>query len=494
MMLAWKQMQYAPKPELQRLADFRLHEFVNNQLYPFSTFYRKLFTEHKIDPLSIRTVSDLRRVPFSSKTDLIATDANPQKSLDFVLRPDEALIRKYWGMGRKLSLLWDKIRHGPEYVEEKLGWEYRPIFLTATTGRTYQPVSFLYTHQDIDNLRVGGSRLLNIYGVKPGSRCVSLFPYAPHLAFWAVCFGAMAAGVLAVSTGGGKVMGTSGNIGFIERLKPYLIAGIPGYMYHLLRTAQAQGADMSSVRLVALGAEKVPPGLRERMHELLTSMGAKDPNIFGTYGFTEAKMAWGECPTKLGVYSGYHVYPDLEIFEIVNPETGEPVAEGEGGEIVYSSIDGRGSVVFRYRTGDFSRGGMTWEPCPHCGRTLPRISSDITRVSNVKTMQFSKIKGTLVNLNNLAFLLSDLREIEEWQVEIRKKDDDPLEMDVLVVHLALRNGVDQASFEQKLREAIVREIEVSANELHFCSLEEVLGRLGMETELKEKRIVDSRPK
>jgi phenylacetate-coenzyme A ligase PaaK-like adenylate-forming protein len=487
-------MQYAPKSELQQLRDEKLHEFVNNQLYPFSTYYRKLFQQHKLDPRKLRTAADLRHVPLSSKTDMMATDANPQKALEFVLKPDKQLINAHWPLGRKLGLLYDKIVYGEEFLEERLNLEYQPIFLTATTGRTYQPVSFLYTNHDIENLKKCGSRLLGIYGVKPGARCVSLFPYAPHLAFWAVCFGAMAAGILAVSTGGGKVMGTSGNIGFIERLKPFLIAGIPGYMYHLLRTAQAQGADMSSVKLVALGAEKVPPGLKERMYELLTSMGAKGPTIFGTYGFTEAKMAWGECPTKLGVTSGYHVYPDIEIFEIVDPESGEPVGEGEGGEIVYSSIDARGSVVFRYRTGDFARGGMTWEPCPHCGRTVPRVSSDITRVSNVKSMQFSKIKGTLVNLNNLSFLLSDLREVEEWQVEIRKKDDDPLEMDVLVLYVALKPEVDQAAFETKLSEAIVREIEVSANAIRFCTLDEILRRLGMETELKEKRIVDARPK
>lgn len=493
-MLPWKNLQHMRKAELQSLRDQRLHEFVTTQLFPFSPHYRKLFQKHRIDPNSIRTVRDLQRVPFSTKTDLIPTDENPQKSLDFVLKPDQDLIRRYWPTGKKLGLLWRKIIDGEEELKRRMGLEYRPIFLTATTGRTYQPVSFLYSAHDIDNLRDAGARLLGIFSVEAGAKAVSLFPYAPHLAFWAVCFGAMEAGILAVSTGGGKVMGTAGNIGFISRLKPSLVAGIPGYTYHLLRTAQAQGADMSSVKLLTLGAEKVPPGLKERMYELLTSMGAKEPTIFGTYGFTESKMAWGECPTPLGVSSGYHTYPDLEVFEIIDPETGEQVGEGEPGEIVYSSISGRASVVFRYRTGDYARGGMTWEPCPHCRRTVPRISSDITRVSNVRSMQFSKIKGTLVNLNNLAFLLSDLKEVEEWQVEIRKKDNDPLEMDELVLYLSIKPDVDRAPFEETLRKAILHDIEVTPNEICFLPLDEVLHRLGMETELKEKRILDSRPK
>ncbi|MBI2943892.1 MAG: AMP-binding protein [Candidatus Wallbacteria bacterium] len=490
----WQRLQHARKSELQAIRDEQLHRFVNEHLYPFSANYRKLFQKNKLDPKKLRRVSDMRHVPFSTKESLLATPEEPQKSLDFVLKPDPALIRKYWPTSKKLKLAFDRILHGEKFIQDKLGLEYRPIFLTATTGRTYQPVSFLYSNHDIMNLREAGARLLDIFSVKAGARMVSLFPYAPHLAFWAVVFGAMEAGVLAVSTGGGKVMGTAGNIGFMQRLKPEVIAGIPGYMYHLLRTAQTQGTDLSSVKLLALGAEKVPPGLKERMYELMTSMGAKDPQIFGTYGFTESKMAWGECPAKLGVSSGYHTYPDLEVFEIVNPETGEQVGEGEPGEIVYSSIDGRGSVVFRYRTGDLARGGMTWEPCPYCRRTIPRISSDISRVSNVRSMQFSKIKGTLVNLNNLQFLLSDMKEVEEWQVEIRKKDDDPLEMDLLVLYLAVKDGVDTVAFEDRLRKAIVNDIEVSPNEIRFCPLPEILQRLGMETELKEKRIVDARPK
>ena len=84
-----------------------------------------------------------------------------------------------------------------------------------------------------------------------------------------------------------------------------------------------------------------------------------------TYGFTEAKMAWPECPYPEGAESaGFHLYPDFGIIEIVDPKTGEPVGEGQPGEIVFTPLDARGTVVLRYRTGDLIDGGLVYEPCP----------------------------------------------------------------------------------------------------------------------------------
>src|SRR3989338_2927863 len=149
-------------------------------------------------------------------------------------------------------------------------------------------------------------------------------------------------------------------------------------------------------------------------------------------------MAWSECPCHES--TGYHTYPDMEIFEIVNPETGEPVKEGESGEIVYTCLDGRASCVLRFRTRDYAVGGMGSEPCPNCGPTPPRISSNITRQSNIKEFNLSKIKGTLVNLNTFSEILASDPEIEEWQIEIRKKDNDPFQMVELAIYLSTRAG------------------------------------------------------
>ncbi len=125
---------------------------------------------------------------------------------------------------------------------------------------------------------------------------------------------------------------------------------------------------------------------------------------------------------------------------------------------------------------------------------MPRISSDLTRESSLKDLQLLKVKGTLVNLEDCAMLLGGIPEVEEWQIELRKKDDDPLEVDELVVHLAVRDGARPESTAEQVRTAFKSRLEVAPNHVEFLGLEAMLRKIGMETEMKEKRFVDARPK
>ena len=216
--------------------------------------------------------------------------------------------------------------------------------------------------------------------------------------------------------------------------------------------------------------------------------------IMGTYGFTEARCAWGECPTALDVSSGYHLYPDKEIFEVIDPKTGEVKKEGEDGELVYTSLDSRASVVLRYRTGDFIKGGIIFEPCPHCGLRMPRISSDITRLSDNKDLQLSKVKGSLINLNRFQEILTEFNQIEEWQIEIRKRNNDPFDIDELVIYVCSKNGATTGPVEEEIKSKILEATEVSPNEVKFIPFAEMVKRLEIETANKEKRVIDTRPK
>ena len=146
-------------------------------------------------------------------------------------------------------------------------------------------------------------------------------------------------------------------------------------------------------------------------------------------------MAWTECPCPRGEQTGYHLYPDLGIVEVVDPKTGVAMPPGEAGEIVFTPLDSRGSVVLRYRTGDLIDGGLVHEPCPHCHRNVPRLVGNISRASEIKTMRFDKIKGTLVDFNVLEHVLDDSQHLASWQLELRKHNDDPLELDELIFHV-----------------------------------------------------------
>lgn len=491
---SWKRLSFLPLSELRQLQKRRLRYFISRQLYPFSPYYQRLFKRHKIEPRHIRSVKDLGIIPFTKKEDLLPTQDNPQRFLDFVLKPERALIKKHWPKTKLFWLSCLGLIKGKEHLKHRLEREYRPIFLTATTGTTNQPVSFLYSHFDIENLKLYGYRLLEVFAAQENMRAVNLFPYAPHLAFWQTVFAGLRHNNFVLSTGGGKVMGTQANIETVLKVRPDVLIGVPSYIYHLVRTACEEGKDFSFVQKVILGAQAVPLGFKEKLANLLKKMGARHIRILGTYGFTEAKCAWAECPTPLKVSSGYHTYPDKEVFEVIDPETGQVRDEDCDGELVYSNIDARASCVLRYRTGDIVKGGITSLRCPYCKRTVPRISSQITRSHHIKNLMLSKIKGTLVNLNTLEAILEQEREIEQWQVEIRKKDNDPYEVDELIIYVSLSVGVKEEGLKERLKDKIHTATEVTPNQLIVLPYREMLERIELESGHKAKQIVDRRPR
>ncbi len=479
--------------EIRAAQGRKLRRFLAEQLVPFSAFYRRLFRENGIDPRSIRTVDDLERIPFTSKGDIAPTREEPQRPRDLVMVPNRQLIRQHWPLARKLSLLAGRLWSGERAVLERLAGEYRPVSVFFTTGRTALPTAFLLTRYDLGILEEVGRRILSVSGVDPAEdKILNLFPYAPHLAFWQVYYAGIGGTVFTLNTGGGKVMGTDGILQAIQKVQPAYLVGIPGYIYHMLREAHGRRMDLSFVKGLALGGDKISPGYRQRVKDLLCTMGARSPRVVSVLGFTEARKCWTECTGE--DRSGFHTYPDVEVVEIVDPETGRRKGEGETGELVYTCIDGRGSGVLRYRTGDLVVGGMTLAPCEHCGRTVPRLASQLDRVSNLRSFQLSKVKGTLVNLNLIKDELEKDPRVEEWQLVIKKRGDDPYDLDELHLNLALsaQASSDGDRISKEIEARLFAVTEVNVNTVRLLPLKEMLDLLGMETQLKEKRIVDLR--
>ncbi len=479
--------------EIRAAQGRKLRRFLMEQLVPFSAFYRRHFRQHGVDPRSIRSVDDLQRIPFTSKSDIAPTREEPQRPRDLVLVPNRQLIREHWPLARKLPLLFDRLWSGERAVLERLAGEYRPVSVFFTTGRTALPTAFLLTRYDLCLLEEVGRRILAVGGVNPAEdKLLNLFPYAPHLAFWQVYYAGIGGTVFTLNTGGGKVMGTDGILQAVQKVQPAYLAGIPGYIYHMLREAHGRGMDFSCIKGLALGGDKISPGYRRRVKDLLGAMGARSPRVVSVLGFTEARKCWSECTGE--DRSGFHTYPDAEIIEIVDPETGRTKGEGETGELVYTCLDGRGSAVIRYRTGDLVVGGMTLGTCEHCGRTVPRLASQLDRVSNLRSFQLSKVKGTLVNLNLIKDELEKDPRVEEWQLVIKKRGDDPYDLDELHLNLSLsaQAGSDGARVAKEIESRLFEVTEVNVNTVKILPLKDLLDLLGMETQLKEKRIVDLR--
>ena len=118
----------------------------------------------------------------------------------------------------------------------------------------------------------------------------------------------------------------------------------------------------------------------------------------------------------------------------------------------------------------------------------------ISRVSDVRRLSLGKIKGALVNFNDLEHVLDDMDAVGAWQIEIRKRNDDPLECDELLVHVApsRRTGGDALadSIRRRLREAA----EISPNRIEFHDAETLRELHGVGRELKEAKVVDHRPR
>ncbi len=466
----------------------KLHRYLRDCVLPFSAHYRELFREHGLGADDFRSVGDLAKLPFTSKEDLLPTPAEPRRSLDFALAPEPAAL------ARRPATLLRALLCGPAATRHRLEREWRPVFMTSTTGRSTEPVPFLYTQHDLALLSLGSGRIVQLGDVRPDERMINLFPFAPHLAFWYMHSSGLDQNIFALSTGGGKVMGTEGNLRVLARLHPQVLAAMPTFLYHLLQIAADTGQKLPGLRLLVLGGEKVPDGARRKLAALCAQLGSPGVRIMATYGFTEAKLAWSECPvTPDQTPPGYHLYPDLGIIEIVDPATGRPVPEGTGGEIVWTPLEQRGTVVLRYRTGDRSEHGLTWETCPCCGRRMPRLCGRISRVSEVRALRFQKIKGTLLDFNELEHALDDFPGIGAWQIELRKAHDDPHELDEIVLHISRQPGADAAALERGLRELLPSRFEIAPNRIDFRSAEELRTLQKVGVALKEQKIVDNRP-
>jgi phenylacetate-coenzyme A ligase PaaK-like adenylate-forming protein len=466
----------------------RLRRYLRTTIVPFSARYRRLFAKEGVTPEMLREPDDLRRIPFTSKADFLPGSDGSDPVRDFVLVPDRAVL------SRRPGTILRALFRGKTAVTEGFEREFRPLLLTSTTGRSSEPVPFVYTAHDIENLKLGGARVYEVCQANREMRVLNLFPFAPHLAFWITHYGGTEFGAFVLSTGGGKTFGTDGNLRLMKKIKPDVLVGMPTFLYHVLQGAVNDGMELPNLCKIVLGGEKAPSGMRRKLRALAAQLGAPKIDVLRSYGFTEAKLAWAECPFDEDAGSaGYHIHPDLALIEIVDPKTGEPRGEGEPGEIVFTPLDQRGSVVVRYRTGDCIDGGLFYEPCPFCGAMVPRLVGEISRNSEIRELQIDKLKGTLVDFNRLEHVLDNAEHVGTWQLELRKQHDDPLELDELVLHVSKSDDCSEARVRETLNDRFVSELELHPNRIEFHTSDEMKTLQGTGTQLKEMRIVDHRP-
>lgn len=444
----WDNIQQMSLKDIKKMQSKKLRSFLK-MVSKYNPYYRELFKKKDINVSKIKSIDDLEKIPFTTKSDMMRTQKAPKKPYSFV----------------------------SEYQKK----EFSISQTMLTGGTTADPIPIVYSEYDVDVLKETGKRLADIFNLnQENDVIVNAYPYKPHLAFWQTFHTTMQLGATALQSGGAKIMGTDKIITALEKLEATTFFTPPGYAFYSLGGAVVFERDIQYLETVVMGMNPVYLEYKERIKEVLNMAGANNPQVIGEYILSEAKHAWGEC----GDSTGYHTYPDVEILEVINSETGEQVPEGEKGEIVFTALDGGGTNLLRFKTGDL--GSITYETCPVCERTIPRIKN-VEKKSNYIVMEIPEGKKT-VDLNMLYNVLMAHRGVVQWQLIIKKKD----EHDVLELLISAMKGMDENEVIADLKEKIIKKTGVELDNITAMRLRNLLPRLGFETDYMEKRIIDSR--
>jgi phenylacetate-CoA ligase len=233
---------------------------------------------------------------------------------------------------------------------------------------------------------------------------------------------------------------------------------------------------LSEVRLVLTSGEPVPATLRAELREQLARLGASAVDIRARYAFTEMQGGLVQCAEDAPVQN---VCPDLYHLEIVDPETGRSLADGESGALAITHLHRRGTVLLRYLVGDIV--ALSRASCPHCGREGERVVATPRRTGSLV-----KCRGMLVNTDVIVDMLAGMAGIGEFQI-VFAGDDRPGAMERLVIRI-------ERETDTALAEEVTRRVRAAVSlrpEVEFVARGALYDQ---ERSIKAKRVLDLRPK
>jgi len=420
-----------PLDEMEALQLERLQNLVAYVL-DNSVFYQNKFKEAGISAGDIRDISDLRKLPFTRKTDL--RDNYPFGMLSAPLR---------------------------DVVE-----------IHASSGTTGNPTVVAYTRNDIKLWSEVMARTLVVAGANPDDILQNAYGYGLFTGGLGVHYGALELGASVIPMSSG---GTKRQLKLMHDFKSTVLTCTPSYAIFMAEEAREMGYDprKSPLRIGIFGAEPWSDGLRREIED------AWDITALDIYGLSEiiGPGVAQECPAK----NGLHIYNDVFFPEVINPKTGEVVDEGEDGELVITTLTKEAIPLIRYRIGDIV--SITYERCS-CGRTQPRISKIKGRTDDMLI-----IRGINVFPSQIEAVLMDVEGAQPHYLLVvdRIKGLDTLEVQVEVSEEIFSDEIKRL---QRLSETIKKEIEsvlalvVDVRLVEPKTIERSMG--------KAKRVVDRR--
>ncbi len=367
-----------PRPKLIELQLKKLRESITRARH--SPFYGKLYRELNISAESIKSYDDVRKLPITTKDDLRAC-----YPFELLTCPKDNIIRMH-----------------------------------CTSGTTGNPAAVLYSRHDLDSWANLMARSMFATGARPADVFQNMSGYGLFTGGLGFQYGAERLGCLTIPAAAGN---SRRQIKLMQDFGTTIAHSIPSYLGRLHAVFLENGLDPirdTKLERLFIGAEPHSEETRLRIQEMF---GAKAYNSFGMTEMNGPGVAF-ECSYQ----NGMHLWEDCYLLEIVNPDTLEPVPDGEIGEMILTTLDREAMPIIRYRTRDLTR--VIPDECP-CGRTSRRID----RIKGRSDDMFI-IKGCNVFPIQIERVLMRIREIGSDYLIVLDRND---EGDTLTVQAELKS-------------------------------------------------------
>lgn len=392
-------------PELETLSRSRLEKLQMERLQQTLArcmripFYKQRFAACGLRPEDIRTLDDVRKLPFTTKQDL----------------------RDNYPFGLSAVPLEEVVR------------------LHSSSGTTGTPTVILHTQHDLDEWANAVARCLYMVGLRKGDIFQNSSGYGMFTGGLGFQYGAERLGMLTVPAAAGN---TKRQIKFITDFGTTALHAIPSYAGRLYEVMEEMGIDPrrdTRLRTLIIGAEPHSDEQRRRIEQML---GVKAYNSFGMSEMCGPGVAF-ECPEQ----NGLHIWEDYYIVEIVDPQTLEPVPDGEVGELVLTTINREAMPLLRYRTRDLTR--ILPGECP-CGRHHKRLDRMKGRSDDMMIL-----KGVNIFPIQIENILMQFRELgTDYLITLTNLEAN----DEMTVEVELNEFTDDYGFLQRLTKEITRQL------------------------------------
>lgn len=406
------EIEKASKEEIKTFQEEKLKETLQ-YLAENSPFYQNLFRENNIAVSEIKSLEDLKKIPFTTKDDL------QKYNDDFLCVPKTEII---------------------DYV--------------TTSGTLGDPVIFALTDNDLERLAFNEAISFACCGVsKEDTLQLMTTMDRRFMAGLAYFLGArkLGAGIIRVGSGIPELQWDS-----ILKFKPTYLITVPSFLLKLIEYAQQHEIDLKSTGVKAAICIGEPIREQDFSLNILAKKIKKDWNIalFSTYASTEMSTAFNECE----MHNGGHHHPELIIAEILD-ENNLPVSDGEVGELTITTLGVEAMPLLRFKTGDMVQAYN--EPC-NCGRNTMRLGPVVGRKK-----QMIKYKGTTLYPPAMYNILNDFSEVESYVIEIFHNE---LGTDEILIKIASDNTSEELL--QEIKDHFRAKLRV-APKIEFATLEAI---------------------